>query len=266
MSSDASRVDPALPALDDRLVAPETRFEMLEGRLVHVSPADPPHGTRHSKVSALLEAHTGLEFTVASDMLTRTAEGSDVAPDVSVFPSAPDPVTGKRQLEQLAFEVVSTQSLGNARIKAAQLTARGVRRVFAIEVERSRALEWSAALGTWSVLDPAGHIDDPALDVPLPIETLVTTARADDAVAHALLRKRNPVLVEKLAQRQAEGRAEGKAEGKAEAVIMVLMARGILLDDVTRARLLGERDPHRLDRWIACATICTTIAELDAGP
>jgi hypothetical protein len=270
MSPDASRVDPALPALDARLVAPETRFEMLEGRLVHVSPADPPHGTRHSKVSALLEAHTGLEFTVASDMLTRTSEGTDVAPDVSVFPSALDPVTGKRQLEQLAFEVVSTQSLGNARIKAAQLAARGVRRVFAIEVERSRALEWSAALGIWSVLDPAGQIDDPVLDVPLPIEALVTTARADDDVARALLRKRNPVLVEKLAERQAEGRAEGKAEGraegKAEAVIMVLMARGIVVEDVTRARLLAERDPHRLDRWIARATICTTSAELDAEP
>jgi hypothetical protein len=88
MSFDASRVGPALPAIDDRLVAPDTRYEILEGRLVHVSPADPPHGTRHSKVSALLEAHTGLEFTVASDMLTRTSERSDVAPDVSVFPSA----------------------------------------------------------------------------------------------------------------------------------------------------------------------------------
>jgi len=108
MSFDAPRVGPVPPAIDDRLVATETRYEILEGRLVHVSPADPPHGTRHSKVSALLEAHTGLEFTVASDMLTRTSERSDVAPDVSVFPSAPDPRTGGRQLEQLAFEVVSS--------------------------------------------------------------------------------------------------------------------------------------------------------------
>jgi Uma2 family endonuclease len=267
MSFDASRVGPVLPAVDDRLVAPDTRYEMLEGRLVHVSPADPPHGTRHSKVSALLEAHTGLEFTVASDMLTRTSEHSDIAPDVSVFPSAPDPETGGRQLEQLAFEVVSTQSLGNAGGKAAQLAARGVRRVFAIDVERSRVLEWSAGLSTWSVLDPAGHIDDPALDAPLPIEALVGTARADDAVARALLLKRNPVLVQKLAEGHAEGKIEGKAEGKiegkAEALIMVLTARGIVLDDVTRMRFLGERDAHRLDRWIVRATTCKTLADLD---
>jgi Uma2 family endonuclease len=258
MSFDASRGSPALPDIDDRLVAPDTRYEILEGRLVHVAPADSPHGTRHSKVSALLEAHAGRDFTVASDMLTRTSERSDVAPDVSVFPSAPDPSTGGRQLEQLAFEVVSTQSLANAGGKAAQLAARGVRRVFAIDVERSRALEWSVALGTWSVLDPAGHIDDPALGAPLPIEALVSTARADDAVARALLLKRNPVLLQKL--------AEGRAQAKAEALIMVLTARGIAIDEVTRTRLLGERDADRLDRWIARATTCHTLSDLDLEP
>ena len=137
-----------------------------------------------------------------------------------------------------------------------------MRRVFAIDVERSRALEWSAALGTWSVLDPAGHIDDPALDAPLPIEALVSTARADDDIARALLLKRNRVLLQKLA----EGRAEGKAEGKAEALLMVLTARGIVIDEVTRTRLLGERDAERLDRWMARATTCQTLAELDIEP
>ena len=83
------------------------------------------------------------------------------------------------------FEIASTQSLGNAGRKAAKLAARGVRRVFAIDVERSRALEWSAELATWRELDPAGHIDDPALEVPLPIEDMIVphgscTARGSD--------------------------------------------------------------------------------------
>src|SRR4051812_30641197 len=120
-----------LPSIDDRLVEPETRYEMYDGELVYVPPADPPHGIRHSKISALVEAHAAADFEVASDMLTRTSKTSDVAPDVSVFPSARDPVTGGRQLEQLAFEVVSTQSIKRAGQKAAKLTERGVRRVFA---------------------------------------------------------------------------------------------------------------------------------------
>jgi Uma2 family endonuclease len=270
MSSGASRGRPTLPAVDDRLAPPETRYEMVDGELVHVSPADPPHATRHSKISALVEAHAGLEFDVASDMLTRLTEVDDRAPDVSVFPLGPDPETGGRQIEQLAFEVVSTESIGRAGVKAAQLVGRGVRRVFAIDVERSRALEWSAALGTWSVLDPAGQIEDPVLDVALSIEDLVHAAKVDDAMARALVAKRNPVIEAVRAQDRAEGKAEGKAqgkaEGKAEAVLGVLALRKLSVDDTARERILGERDLVRLERWLARAMTCATLAELFAEP
>jgi Uma2 family endonuclease len=262
MSSDAFQAGLELPAIDERLVAPETRYEMWDGELVHVPPADPPHGTRHLQLAALIEAHTGPEFESAAELLTRTSRTDDIAPDVSVYPDGPDPRTGGRQLEQLAFEIASTQSLGNAGRKAAKLVGRGVRRVFAIDVERSRALEWSAALGTWKVLDSSGHIEDPALAVPLPIETLIRNAKADDPVARALLAKRNPVLVQDRAEGKTEGKAEGRAEGKAEAVIVLLTARGIALDSATRERLLGERDAQQLDRWIVRAASCATLAEL----
>ena len=281
-SFDASRAVPGLPAVDDRLVAPETRYEIHDGELVYVSPADPPHGTRHAQVTALLEAHTGPEFEVAADMLTRTSEIDDVAPDVSVYPGAPAPETEGRQIEQLAFEVVSTQSLGKAGQKAAKLVARGVRRVFAIDIERSRALEWSAALGTWSVLDTADSIDDPALAVPLPIDSLIRNAKADDAVARALLAKRNPVLEAARAQDRAEAKAEGKREGlaegkreglvegivrgRAEALIAMLEARGVVLDGIDRERILHEPDRATLDRWIIRAVTCADIAALFEDP
>jgi len=210
--------------------------------------------------------------------LTRTSRVDDIAPDVSIYPAARDPRTGRRQLEQLAFEVVSTQSIGNAGRKAAKLAGRGVRRVFAIDIERSRALEWSAALGTWSMLDAAGHITDPALEVPLPIEAMIHSAKADDAVVRALDAKGNPVLAalraeskaegraegraEGKAEGRAEGKAEGRAEGKAEAIIALLVARGVSLERAERDLILGERDFGRLERWIARAVVCTSVAEL----
>jgi Uma2 family endonuclease len=266
MSSDSAHAGSELPDIDDRLVVPETRYEMLDGELVYVSPADPPHAERHVQLAALIEAHTGPAFEAAADLLTRTSKKDDFAPDISVYPDAPDPRSGGRQLEHLAFEIVSTQSLGHAARKAAKLSARGVRRVFAIDVERSRALEWSAELGTWSLLDAAGRIDDPALEVPLPVEAMIHAAKVDDAVARALLAKGNPVLVQKLAEGRAEGRAEGmakgRADGMAEAVIVVLTARGIALDDPSRQRILDEHDAPRLERWIVRATTCVAVAEL----
>jgi Uma2 family endonuclease len=262
MSSELSRADPELPAIDDRLVAPDSRYEIFDGELIYMPPADPPHATRHVQISVLVEAHAAPQFEVACDMLTRTSRIDDIAPDVSVYPEALDPRTGGRQLEQLAFEVVSTESLGHATRKAAKLAARGVRRVFAIDVERSRALEWSTALGTWRPLDAAEHIDDPAFAVALPVASLIRSARTDDAVARALLAKRNSVLEAARAQDRAEGTAEGLARGRAEDVITVLDTRGVALDSAARERILHERDLATLARWLVRATTCADVAAL----
>jgi hypothetical protein len=269
-----ARAGSTLPAIDDRLVAPETPYEIIDGNVVRVSPADPPHAERHLQLCALIEAHTGGGFEAACDLLTRTSQVDDLAPDVSVYPAAPDPETGGRQLEQLAFEVVSTQTLENASKKAAKLAARGVRRVFAIDVERARALEWSAARRTWRALDPAGQIADAALEVALPIAALIHSAKADDAVARALIAKRNPVIEELLAEGVRRGKAEGmrrgKAEGmrrgKAETVVAVLAARGVPLDRAQRDQILDEQDLVRLEHWLTRALACTSAADLLAEP
>ena len=210
--------------------------------------------------------HAAEDFDVASDMLTRTSETNDFAADVSVFPCAPDPETGGRQLEQLAFEVVSTESLGHAAAKAAKLVARGVRRVFAIDVRRARALEWSTSPASWSLLDPGTHIDDLALAAPLPVNALLHAAKADDAVARALIAKRNPEIEAAIAtqalQAWAEGKREGFADGMAETLLAILDARGIALEVAERMRIRSERNPAILARWAVRAATCDTAARL----
>lgn len=124
-----------LPAVDEHLVMPGSGFEILDGKVFEVPPALEPHAERNSKLAALLEAHVRDEFNVAVDMLTRTDRLNDFAPDASVYPRARHPETGGRQLEQLAFEIVSTETMGHAALKAAKLIERGVRRVFALDIE-----------------------------------------------------------------------------------------------------------------------------------
>ncbi len=213
MSSPGSPANTKVPAVDERLVAPESRYEIDDGRLVYVPPADEPHGSRHSKVAALLEAHVTAEFDVAVDMLTRTSETGDQAPDVSVFPRARDPRTRSRRLEELAFEVVATESLGRAADKAGVLASRGVRRIFAIDVARLRAFEWSRELEGWTLLDPSSSIEDPTLAVPLPIEPLARAIKADDAMAKALRAKRHPEFLAERAEGFDEGHARGIEQG-----------------------------------------------------
>ena len=267
-----------LPEVDERLAEPETRFEVEDGRWVYVAPADEPHGEGHATVGALVKGHHADGYSVAIDMLTRTSRTDDIAPDVSVYPSARNPRSGARQLEELAFEVVSAQSLAHVGQRAAKLVARGVRRVFALDVKRMRALEWSNDTGEWKLLERSGQIEDPALAVPIPIEALLDAARADDAIARALRVKRHPEFLAEREEGRAEGeargrvegeargRTEGEARGRAEGLFVVLALCGLDPTEDERHRILAERDPGRLARWLAAARTCADVATLLAVP
>jgi hypothetical protein len=178
------------------LVAEDCGYEIIDGRLVPVPPAHEPHGERHAKLLALLEAHVTADFNVACDMLTRTSETTNLAPDASVYPVARAPDTGRRQLEVLAFEVLASQSLSDTADRARRLAQRGVRRIFAVDVSHHRVFEWSAPIDDWRVLADAAVIDDEAFAAPLPVAALVHAAKADDAMATALLAKGNRVLID----------------------------------------------------------------------
>jgi hypothetical protein len=247
-----------LPAVDERLVMPETRYEIEDGRVQYVAPADELHASRHAKLSALLEAHAHPDFDVAVDMLTRTSATNDFAPDASVFPRERDPNTGMRQIERLAFEIVSTERLAHTAEKARKLIERGVGRVFAIDVERRRALEWSIVLETWQMLATDGKISDLAFAVPLPIEALVSASSADDAVAAALIAKGNPVIESTVAK----GKAKGRAEGQTQSILGVLRARGLEVTDELSEKILACSDMEKLTKLLEAAVMAQSADEL----
>ena len=266
MSSTRPATRDDLPPIDERLVVPETSFEMDDGELVRMSPADPPHAIRQSLLAAQLHAHVRGEFHVAVELLTRTTPTSDQAPDASVFPRAPDPITGRRQLEHLAFEVVSTQRWRDVSTKARRLAARGVRRVFAIDVNTPAAYEWSIARDDWAALDPTATLVDSVFAVPLPVEPLISALNADGAVAAALRAKRHPEFLAERAEGEAAGRAAGRAEGRRELaaalVLAVLAARGLEVSAADRQRILAEPDAARLERWLLRALTCPDVSAL----
>ena len=58
-------------------------------------------------------------------------------------------------LEEVSFEVVHEQSTKDVTERAEDLTARGVRRIFAIFVKKREVREWSRSEGAWKTLGPA---------------------------------------------------------------------------------------------------------------
>ena len=63
-----------------------------------------------------------------------------------------------------------------------------------------------------------------------------------------------------------EGRGEGRAAEAARAVLTALRVRGLAVPDDMRERILGEKDPERLQRWLEKAIVASSIAEVVDEP
>jgi hypothetical protein len=165
------------PNPEDHLVEPGTRWEVFEGERRYVPPARPGHGDMHTQLNSLINRHVAPGYQASSSLLTRRNRDNDFATDTSVRRAGIDPATGRRYLEELAFEVFFEEPHDYTRTRARIVVTCGVRRMFAIfgkerwpgSDEASEAdytvAEWSADRDDWVVLAPSDVIADPAISL-----------------------------------------------------------------------------------------------------
>ncbi len=60
--------------------------------------------------------------------------------------------------------------------------------------------------------------------------------------------------------------AQGRAEEAARAVLTVLRVRGIAVPDAVRERILAQKDPERLERWLEKAAVAVSVTAVLAEP
>lgn len=233
-----------VPHVDDRLVMPESRAEILNGRLLVAAPADPPHAKAHLDLGCLMRLHVAPGYIAATDMLTRTSRENDFAPDVSVFAEG-EP----RKLEELAFEVTSEQALKIPTEKARELVRRGVRRVFAVLVKQRRVLEWSRDTDGWRTVPDSATLEDRCLVRPIAIRALVDAAAVEDESARALLARNNLIVARAIE----DAATEAEARGLREAVRAAATLLALPIDDA-RAAELESMDSTMLRALIARLT------------
>jgi post-segregation antitoxin (ccd killing protein) len=65
-----------------------------------------------------------------------------------------------------------------------------------------------------------------------------------------------------VAEGRAEGRVEGRVEGRDEDLLTVLRVRGIAVPDAVHERILAEKDPERLKRWLEKAVTAASAVEV----
>jgi hypothetical protein len=275
------------PPVDEHVVEPETRQEMIDGRIVYASPAHLPHAYRQAWLDSVLSTNVAPGYVSAADMLTRTSEGWNFAADASIRKLGTDPATGHRYLEELAFEIKYTQSMKDITARARQLADRGVRRVFMICVHGKKrgnhdeigptgpVMEWSVARNRWIELAPDALIEDPCLRQPIRVRALLDTIEAKKAVARGLLAEDNPVLAEAIdaARTEAETKAqaaEDRMRRLADAerrrarasIYAILDARGLGVPETVRAQIDGCEDIDRLTAWLRCAVTAASAGDI----
>jgi Putative restriction endonuclease len=255
--------------LDEHLVEPETRWEVLQGSRIQASPARPPHADRHFTIDYVLGAHLAPGYVGATDLLTRWSSDNDYATDTSVRRAGVDETTGERHLEEMAFEVAYAQRRSDLETRARLLSRRGVRRIFAVFVKDGTVEEWSAASASWQVLAPAAVIADPCLGEPIAVRALLDAAAADESVARALVARRHPVIEEFGQTQKSEGyrsgKTDGRREGTLEALRRILARRGLAPDAQQRARMDACEDLEVLDGWLDRALTAAHADEVFLG-
>jgi hypothetical protein len=220
--------DPSVfPRVDEELVRPETREELIRGRLVLAPPAKEPHADCQADVVSLTRRGAARGYVGATELLTCTGPESDFATDACIRREGIDPTTGARYLEELAFEVVAEQSERDITERVEDLSNRGVRRIIAIFVKTQQVREWSPERSDWITLDPASSIEDHALAAPIPVRALLDAAEADGAVVHALYAKQVPAIM------------AIEAKGLREGIAALCEVLGIPLDAKRRAAMQG---------------------------
>jgi hypothetical protein len=73
-----------------------------------------------------------------------------------------------------------------------------------------------------------------------------------------------------VAQGRSEGRSEGHSEGRSEGLteraardlLTVLRVRGIAVPDAARERILAQKDPERLERWLEKAVVAASVSAI----
>jgi Uma2 family endonuclease len=211
------------------------RHEIVDGEVYELSPANEDHGTEHFDLPGLLKSCLAPTYKGTVDMLTRPKTASNHAPDVSILRRERDEKTGGRQVEDLIFEVIDTESLAHVTTKTRALVARGVRRAFLVDVKDRSIHEWSRDDDGWRKFADDALITDPCFVLPIPAKALVDDLLGDDTVARSLIKRGNRVLAAELRSAHAEGAHAGRAEG-------LLPMIHLLQRRMQRALTLAERE------------------------
>ncbi|WP_295437412.1 Uma2 family endonuclease, partial [uncultured Thiodictyon sp.] len=213
------------------------------------------HAGPNATGAALLDSDPDVQWT-GVDAGYSPDPGTLRAPDVSVagrtgvpggeggwIPEAPP----------LALEYAARgQDEADLRTKIADLLAHGTRLVWVVRLIGPRRVEVHAPGQPMQTRGVGEQLLAPGiLRNPVPVAALFDRVAAQDLILRNLLQRRGYADLDAI-----------REEGLIDAILTLLAARGLAVDDATRERLRSTRDPERLRAWLLAAAQADTLAGL----
>jgi Uma2 family endonuclease len=189
------------------------------------------------------------------------------APDLAVgaIPDQPGWIQG---VPLLAVEYADTdQDEADLHIKIRELFAAGTRHAWVVRLTGPRRVEVHQAGQTMRIAHPGDQLEAPGiLANPVPVEALYDREAARRVIFRNLLQREGYASLEDVrAEGEAQGRAAGGVEGLREAVVEVLAARGLAVDDDLRTALASSGDRTALRSVLRQAATAASTAEILAA-
>lgn len=144
--------------------------------------------------------------------------------------------------------------------KIGELAAAGTVWIWVVRTMGPRRVEIYRGAVLVQVALPGQVIEAPGiLANPVPVDALYDDDAANEAALRNLLQRAGYASLDAV---RVEGQAVGKAEGRAAALLDLLDARKLTVDDATRARIFGTRDEALLTRWLRAAVSASSIDDV----
>src|SRR3954469_12629727 len=236
-------------------------YELSNGHPVHCLPTG-GRGGRAANLGGGCPASAPAAQAVGVDVGFSPSPEILRAPDVSVgeIPDQPGWVQGA---PPLAVEYADTgQDEADLRIKIGELFNAGTRYVWVVVLTAPRRVEVLQPDQGVRIANPGEQLTAPGiLANPVPVEALYDREAARQTIFRNLLQREGYSSLEDV---RAEGEAQGEAQGLRDAVLEVLTARGLAVDDEIRTALGRAHDPEILRSLLRQAAVAATSDEIAA--
>ena len=242
-------------------IRPGDPYELSNGHAVHCMGTG-GRGSRANLLGAsVLESDPAVEEAGVDTGYTPSLDTLR-APDVAVgnVPDAPGWVEGA---PPLAVEYADTgQDEKELATKISQLFAAGTKLVWVVRLVGPRRVEVHEPDVEMRLVHPGEELVAPEmLRNPVPVEALYDRRAAHEVTLRNLLQRQGYRDLEEVRDK---GREEGREETLRAAVRDVLSARGLEVDDSTRATLDACQDSKLLQLWLTRAATARTMARVFA--